>query len=245
MYDAGELFPWQPYQKARAEQFWCSLELDEEPTQLDILFKLMKSFIFQTLDHEPFKSPLIHFLAILGIDEQMNRLRNADNYSYTLAGVVYCVRVIAAQILLPMAERKDQGEAERKNFLDKRKHCLADGSCSPMSTMISLLAYGKHKALNTSNAGSTHWSADKKILYFHGKPIVIQRFRKMISDVMDEAEKMLSEELMWAKPQDRFIVPLDKIVDDVTFTKRGISFASGPSNGFNDGVKWMLNQMSK
>jgi superfamily II DNA helicase RecQ len=243
--DARELFPWKPYQKARAEQFWSSLELDEEPAQLNILFKLMESIIFQTLDHEPFESPLIHFLAILGIDEQTNRLRKADNYSFMLAGVVYYVRVMAAEILLPIAKRKDQGEAERKYFLDKRKRCLADGSYSPMSIMISLLAYGRYIAFNTSNAGSTHWSADKKILYFHGKPIIIQRFRKMIGDVIDEAEQILWKELMWAKPQNRFVVPLDKIMDDVTFTKRGISFANRPNNGFNDGIKWMLNQMSK
>jgi len=243
--DARELFPWKPYQKARAEQFWSSLELDEEPAQLNILFKLMESIIFQILDHKPFESPLIHFLAILGIDEQTNRLRKADNYSFMLAGVVYCVRVMAAEILLPIAKRKDQGEAERKYFLDKRKRCLADGSYSPMSIMISLLAYGRYIAFNTSNAGSTHWSADKKILYFHGKPIIIQRFRKMIGDVIDEAEQILWKELMWAKPQNRFVVPLDKIMDDVTFTKRGIFFANRPNNGFNDGIKWMLNQMSK
>ena len=245
MHDARELFPWKPYQKARAEQFWCSLELDEEPAQLDILLKLIGSFIFQNLDQELFESPLIHFLAILGIDEQMNRLRDANNYSFMLAGVVYCVRVMAAEILLPMAERKDQGEAERKHFLRERKLYLADGSYSPMSTMISLLAYGKYVAFNTSNAGSTQWSADKKILYFHGRPIIIQRFLKMTGLVMDEAEKMLWDELMWTGKEDRFIVPLDKIVDDVTFTKRGISFASRPSNGFNDGIKWMLNQMGK
>ena len=245
MKDARELFHWQGDQKAKAEQFWFSLELDEEPVQLDKFFAFMKLIIFRTLDHDLFESPLIHFLAILGINEETNRLRNADNYSFMLAGVVYCIRVLAAEILLPIGQRKDQGEFHRKRFLYKRKRYLADGSYSAMSTMISLLAYGKHIALNTSNAGSTHWSTDKKILYYHGKPIIIKRFQKMISDTIDEAEQMLWEELMWTRASDRFVVPLDEIVDDVTFTKRGISFINRSSNGFADGVKWMLARMSR
>ena len=111
--------------------------------------------------------------------------------------------------------------------------------------MLSLLAYGKYIALNTSNAGSTHWSTDKKILYYHGKPIIIQRFQKMISDIIYEAEQILWEELIWTKSKDRFIISFDEIVDDVIFIKRGISFVSRSSNGFTDGLKWMLTRMSR
>jgi len=130
------------------------LELDDEEMQMENTLKLLASFIFQTVGDRPFSSALVHFLAVLGIDEEMNRLRTADNYSYMLAGVVYCVRVLAMEALLPSARRDEQGEVERKHFLRKRRHFLADGSYSPMSTMISLLAYGKSIALNTSNAGS-------------------------------------------------------------------------------------------
>jgi hypothetical protein len=39
---------------------------------------------------------LVQFLAVLGIDPDMARLRTAKNYSYMLAGMVYCTQVIAA-----------------------------------------------------------------------------------------------------------------------------------------------------
>jgi hypothetical protein len=54
----------------------------------------------------------MQYLAILGIDTQINRLRTAKNYSYILAGVVYCTRVLAVEKLLPAAGRKEQIEEE-------------------------------------------------------------------------------------------------------------------------------------
>ena len=41
----------------------------------------------------------------MGIDPEMERLRTAKNYSYMLAGVVYCTRVLGVEALLPSRER--------------------------------------------------------------------------------------------------------------------------------------------
>ena len=54
-----------------------------------------------------FKSAILHFLAVLGIDEEINLLRQANDFSYMLAGVVYCVRVLAVEIILLSTERED------------------------------------------------------------------------------------------------------------------------------------------
>lgn len=37
--------------------------------------------------------------------------------------------------------------------------------------MVNLLAYGKSIALNASNAGSVHWSPDRRILYLLKYPL--------------------------------------------------------------------------
>ena len=63
-----------------------------------------------------FKSAILHFLAMLRIDEKINRLRQANDFSYILASVVYCVRVLAVEIILPSAEREDQNEEDDKRF---------------------------------------------------------------------------------------------------------------------------------
>ena len=129
------------------------------------MLQFSASFIFRNISNSPFNSGLIHFLAVLGINEELRRLRTANDFSFMLAGVVYCARVLAVEWLLPSAEREMQGDAERAEFLDRRKQFLADGSFSPMSTMISLLAYSKAVALNHNNPGSIYWSKDKKIVY--------------------------------------------------------------------------------
>jgi hypothetical protein len=51
---------------------------------------------------------------------------------------------------------------------------------------------------------------------------------------------------MWVHGQGgRFAIPLEKMEDDVIFTKRGISFVSKLSNGLGGGLEWMLKQMQQ
>ena len=98
----------------------------------------------------------MQYLAVLGINTQTNCLRTAKNFSYMLASVVYCVRVLAAEKILLAAEREDQTEADRERFLAMRRQYLADSSYSLISIMLSLLAYSKHAALNEGNAGNAY-----------------------------------------------------------------------------------------
>jgi hypothetical protein len=60
---------------------------------------------------------MLHFIAILGIDEENNRLKEANDYSYMLAGLVYCTRVIGLEFLLPSKNRELQGDVDYETFL--------------------------------------------------------------------------------------------------------------------------------
>lgn len=244
LYDANRLFPWQDNQLELAGTLWRSIELGEdEKIQIKALLELSSTFIFQKLHNDPYKSGLVHFLAVLGIDEEMGRLRQANDYSYMLAGLVYDIRVIAAEVLLPSSEREEQSETEINNFLEQRKRYLADGSYGPMSWMLSLLAYGKHIALNHGNAGMIDWPPGEDVMTLNGKRIYMQKFKDMVLDTVTQAEHYLWEELMWCGRKERFEVPLEDIEDDVTFVKRGYSFTSNSANNLDKGLDWMLKQM--
>ncbi|KAE8821992.1 hypothetical protein PTNB85_10552 [Pyrenophora teres f. teres] len=91
--------------------------------------------------------------------------------------------------LLPAVERDEETEEDRDAFLELRKKYLANGSYSPISAMLSLLAYGKHAALNEGNTSNTYWSPDKKTFYLNGKPIVVERFYKMAQSIEAELEE--------------------------------------------------------
>jgi superfamily II DNA helicase RecQ len=241
MKDARELFCWQGEQKGLAITLWDMLDGADMEAQINALLDVLASFIFQSVSNDLFRSGLLHFLAVLGIDGEMDRLRTAKNYSYMLAGVVYCVRVLAVEKLLPAAQRDEQTDEDRDRFLAKRQKFLADGSYSPMSEMIGLLAYGKSVALAAGNSGNAYWSKDKKIFYLNGRPISINRFCEMARDIVAETERMLWQELLWvAQGSERFAISLDQVTDDVTFTRRGESFITRRDNGLNNGLEWML-----
>ncbi|KAF2646996.1 hypothetical protein K491DRAFT_723842 [Lophiostoma macrostomum CBS 122681] len=159
-------------------ELWEALGGEDKRAQMDALLEVLASFIFEPVGDRPFSSGLVHFLAVLGIDAEMDRLREAKHYSYMLAGIVYYVQVLGVEKLLPAARRDEQTNEDREHFLLIRRRFLADGSYSPISEMISLLAYRKFVALNAGNAGNAYWSKDKTIFYLHGRLIVINRFRR-------------------------------------------------------------------
>ena len=115
--------------------------------RLEALLSFVGTFFFDKVYHRQFDCPTVHFLTVMGIDEENDRLRTENEYSYRVAGLVYCFRVLALQSLLPVEQRHMQGLAEFEAFLAQRREYLADGSMSAMSTMISLLAYGKYLAM--------------------------------------------------------------------------------------------------
>jgi hypothetical protein len=76
----------------------------DDSIRMDILLRLIKSFIFVTIREDVFSSRLLHFLAILSIDEEIGRLREVNDFSYMLARVVYCTRIFVVEVILPSAE---------------------------------------------------------------------------------------------------------------------------------------------
>jgi hypothetical protein len=59
-----------------------------------------------------FDSGLLHFLAVLGINANTHCLRTAKNYSYMLAGIVYCMRVLSVEQLLLSAYCNEQTDQD-------------------------------------------------------------------------------------------------------------------------------------
>ncbi|KAJ8117099.1 hypothetical protein OPT61_g1626 [Boeremia exigua] len=130
---------------SRAEGARSSTRSAQRDAQLKVLLNLLTSFFFTTTGDKPFSSRLVHFLAVLGINSNINCLRTAKNYLYMLAGVVYCMRVLSVEKLLPSACCDEQTNKDRKRFLEHREKYLADSLYSPISKALSLLAYSKQR----------------------------------------------------------------------------------------------------
>jgi len=104
---------------------------------------------------------------------------------------VYCVRVLAVEITLPSTKRENQDEEDDKRFRQVRGEYLANGSYSVISKMLSILAYGKHLAINHGNASAISWSEDRLVLSYRGRPVALSRFKSIVQGAITEAEDML------------------------------------------------------
>ncbi|KAH6619076.1 hypothetical protein C7974DRAFT_342236, partial [Boeremia exigua] len=125
MKDAREVFSWKEDQKALAIRLWIALDNGDRAAQITVLLDSLSSFILTSYGNEVLSAGLVQFLAVLGIDTETKRLRTAKNYSYMLAGMVYCTRVVGVEKLLPAAGRDEQTEEARDRFLEMRKNVPA------------------------------------------------------------------------------------------------------------------------
>ncbi|KAL1581812.1 hypothetical protein WHR41_09647 [Cladosporium halotolerans] len=216
--DSLKLYPWQSGQKELLRRVCESIENGWDwRSQENALLEFYKSLMSQRVRGDTFKSAILHFLAVLGINEQTRRLRQANDFSYMLSGVVYCARVIAVEVILPSGEREDQGDEDDERFKQERDKYLY----SVMSKALSMLAYGKSIAMKNGNAGAISWSDDRKVMSYKGREIDAARFGIMVRGVVEEAKDRLWKHLMWARTQEeRFEMPLEQLQDDVTWTKR-------------------------
>jgi len=208
--DARRLLVWKGEQKALAEQFRVAIQQGwGEEQQQAALLSLFESIIFQEVGGDPFKSVLMHFCAVLGINEELLRLRPGNNYLYMLAGIVYYVRVLAVEVLLPSAERDSQDGHSKKRFLKKRRQFLADSLYSAMGKLLSLLVYSKSLIMSHSNAGAVFWSRDRQVMTYKGKAIPLDRFKSFVQDLVTQAEEQLWYEVLNIKKEERFAIALN------------------------------------
>jgi hypothetical protein len=133
-----------------------TLSADIAQEEQSVVLYLSQSLICQDIYHQPFHSGLIHFLATLTINPDINRLRDTPQFTSLLSSIIYCIRVLTIESYLPSTLRAEQGTAKTIALLQQRARYLVNSSHSLMSVMISLLAYVKHISLYTpsSIAGS-------------------------------------------------------------------------------------------
>ncbi|CAD0085033.1 unnamed protein product, partial [Aureobasidium mustum] len=238
MHDARRLFPWNDQLERALEEVWRLIVLEGdtssvEDDQIPAMVELSRVFA------------LIHFMAVMGIDETNARLRDGNDYSYMIAGLVYVSRIVTAEALLPSLDRENQGEADFEAFLEQRKEFLADGSMSVMGEMLSLLAYGKKIAKNFHAQGKLHWTHDGAGVALGSIEFTVYNFKSMARSALDDCEDYMWRDLMWAgRKADRFVLDLDSITDDMTVKKRGWYFGADPNQDLEaQGLDWMLKRM--
>jgi hypothetical protein len=102
---------------------------------------------------------------------------------------------------------------------------------SVASNMISLLAYGKHIALNYGNAAGVFWEDEAQALNLYGARIPVEKFKAMVGKAINDAEDLFWQRLIWtADPADRLALDLNELTDDITFRRRDSYFVDNKRN---------------
>ncbi|KAI9824722.1 MAG: hypothetical protein M1832_001548 [Thelocarpon impressellum] len=157
--------------------------------------------IFQRIRGDELQSPVMHFAAVLGIDREMIRLRMPINYTYRLAALPYIMRVLVAEFAWPAADRQDTTltvDRRVEQVMKIRRDWLTEGSFSPMSNVLNLLAYGKAIASQTGSRATVHWSSDRETLFYRTHAICMEDYRNFVHATIEAATELLWKELMLA-----------------------------------------------
>ena len=181
------------------------VELDQEDAiALDVKMMSMFTSLIKQSEWQT-RSPVRYFCGVLGYNLGSSQWRLPVHYTPILAGVQYCIRVIMLEHALPQDERRDYWKNNRKDPLERfreiRDEWLVAGKPSPFRYVHSLMNYGMGSAKNSGGRDRARWSADNKRLYFDGRVLEMCRWKKFVLELLDEAEKILKENLLFDRQQ--------------------------------------------
>ncbi|KJZ70995.1 hypothetical protein HIM_09606 [Hirsutella minnesotensis 3608] len=179
---------------------------------------------------------LIYFSAVCGLSvpDGAEFLRPGQ-YTTHLAGLIYCVRLIMLESVLPCVSHDYIGikARPRRRQLDVlqplRRDKMCDGSVSPLGEMFSLLAFGN--ALRKSDGPTFHfeWSDDGEEVSWDGEcHLTMDAFRGLVRTVLEAASQTM-QRLMYGLEPPR--PDFRRMRDRLSSSSIGYSFITDPANG--------------
>jgi superfamily II DNA helicase RecQ len=216
---------------------------DDDSTLDTRLMALIISLLAEdTSQLQLYQSPVMHYLAVRGINAQTKRFYPSYQYTPTLAHMIWIIRLLMLEVAvsekgwpeLGLKSRKETGAVEgavAKRIQQLRRRYLCEGSFSPASSILSQLAYGQALNRVRSSEANVHWSDDRQIVFYSGKGIAMAKVRAMCKVLTTELEELLHELLFH---QSVLPVPLPQLVDSMgtaqQFQQKGYSFLDHPDN---------------
>lgn len=216
-------------QRRAIEDIQDSLDDDESeeglPALASELMKLCGLVIMQDLSAAKlYDSPLMHYLAVRGIDEKAEGFRGPMQYTNILAGVLWMVRLLALELAIPSRPWPELGISGKGGLGSVRESVkafrlahLVEGSFSPASSILTQLAKGqKDNAVHHSPA-NIHWSQDKQTIYFVGRPVQLPKIGPMCNALLEELREIL---LTLAFEEELPTIKLGQVVDSTAWTQQ-------------------------
>ncbi|KAH8745513.1 hypothetical protein BGZ57DRAFT_975038 [Hyaloscypha finlandica] len=188
-------------------------ERDQELTEALMHFCWM--VLLQNMERETvYRSPLMYFLAVIGVDSAAETLRHSFVYTPYLAGVLWVNRLLMLEYALPLR-------------------------VWPVTKLVARADVTSVRArVKESNI---YWSEDFQTLFFKGRPIEIRKLQDFGSAVVAEARAAL-QQLTFGT--DLPVVNLGKVTDTMSWSselrKSAYSFVTDKRFGLDVGFQFLL-----
>ena len=145
-----------------------------------------------------YHSPMMHYLAVRGVDEQSQSLRSAFFYTPILAGMLWINRLIMLEVAVPTKawpelklDSKVDVESVPERIHELRQLHLCEGSFSPTSSILTQLAMGKKFNKTHQSPSNIHWSDDEQTIYYLGQPVELGKIETMCSRLIMELQELM------------------------------------------------------
>lgn len=180
-----------------------------------------------------FESPIISFLAVLGIDENNNTFYEAGNYTPKLSAFIKIAQLFVLQKAVIIADYPQAPDAV-KALDEMRERFLMVNTCTPFAWSVSLRAFGKRIRDSTTSLGYVQCSEDSAIIFYCGIELSIASFRDFIVQMVQKGQDQLSTLFLLGANEERIeVVPrlaLHRLRDNPAMTASGWSFLNDPRN---------------
>lgn len=228
---------------------------DQDPDVTNALMHLCMLVVMQDTSRIGlYTSPLMHYLAVRGVDEQAKAFRAAMFYTPILAAVLWINRLIMLEVAVPLEawpavglRSKAEVVSVRERIHQLRKRHLCEGSFSPTASILSQLAMGKHFNQLHQSQPNIHWSEDEQTIYYLGEPVELGKIKSMCRTLVQELQDVLEELTFGSVPS----IDLDGIVDSMAwaqaFRRENYSFREHVANKECTGVgyRYLLERARK
>jgi hypothetical protein len=212
---------------------------DLDPNVTNALMRLCMLVVMQdTSCITLYESPMMHYLAVRGVDEKSKTLRAPFFYTGILAGALWINRLLMLEVAIPLEpwprldlKSRAQVESVPKRIHELRKEHLCEGSFSPTASILSQLAKGKAFNKLHLSQPNIHWSEDEQTIYYLGEPVELAKIHNMCYTLTQELQEAMKELTFGS---DVPSIDLGSIVDSMSwsqaFRRNGYSFIEHVAN---------------
>ncbi|OAF55127.1 hypothetical protein VC83_08395 [Pseudogymnoascus destructans] len=200
-------------------------EDDQDPLLTAELMRLCMLVVMQdTSKIGLYESPLMHYLAVRGIDPLTKSLYPPLAYTPILGRVLWITRLLMLEIAVPLEpwpelrlQSKEDIESIPERIHKLRRTHLCEGSFSPTSSILSQLAMGKKYNQLHESPANIHWSRDEQTIYYLGMGVELEKVREMCHDLIGLLQRLLYN---LAFDSELPMVDLSQIVDSMAWNTK-------------------------